>query len=137
MENASEFAVSIFSKAGRVYGLFIRIRGRATILGATERGIFYRIGVKVTQTKPGRWNAFFGVRTSIGIAELMIKKWMKDDVVVIHSRGARIRGSLHFSRTGIISFIGGSKLVATDAKANQQFLPAIDQISEGDSIDGY
>lgn len=137
MESASDIAVSVFGKAGRCYGLFIRIRGRATILGATERGIFYRIGVKITETKPGQWNGFFGLRTRIGIAELMIKKWMKDDVVAVRFRGGRIRGSMHFSRTGIISFIGGSKLVATDAKANQEYLPAIDQINEGDSIDGY
>jgi hypothetical protein len=67
----------------------------------------------------------------------MIKKWMKDDVVAVRFRGGRIRGSMHFSRTGIISFIGGSKLAATAVEANQQYLSANNQIDEGDDISSY
>lgn len=134
MESVPDIAFSVFGKAGRCYGILFRIRGQAHVFGATERGIFYRIGARVTESESGHWNALFGLRTRIGIAELMIKRWMKNDVVVVHFRGARIRGSMHFSSTGIISFIGGSKLAVADAKASQKYLPDNYQTNEGDSI---
>ncbi len=67
----------------------------------------------------------------------MIKKWMRNEVVPLKFRPARIRGSLHFSRTGIITFLGGSLVPSQGSTANQQFLSAIDQIEEGDDINSY
>jgi hypothetical protein len=137
VESLSAVSVHAFSKRGRCYGLLLRIQRQAYVLGATERGIFYRFGAKLTETKPGKWNTLFGIKTRIGIAELMIKIGMKDDVVPVKFRPARVRGSLHFSRTGCISFIGGSLAPASASEANQQYLPAIDQINEGDDINSY
>ncbi len=137
MESASDIAVSVFGKAGRCYGLFIRIRGRVTILGATERGIFYRIGVKITETKPGQWNGFFGLRTRIGIGELMIKKWMKDEVVPLKFGPSGVRGSLHFSHTGIISFIGGSLANHRGNSMAEIAATADNEVKEGDTINSH
>jgi len=137
VESLSAVSVHAFSKRGRCYGLLLRIQRQAYVLGATERGIFYRFGAKLTETKPGKWNTLFGIKTRIGIAELMIKIGMKDDVVPIKFRPARIRGSLHFSRTGCISFIGGSLAPSQGSTDNQQFLPVNDQIDQGDDNNSY
>jgi len=67
----------------------------------------------------------------------MIKKWMKNEVVPLKFRPARIRGSLHFSRTGIISFIGGSLAPSQGSADNHQFLSTADQISQGDNNNSY
>jgi hypothetical protein len=115
----------------------LRIRRHAFILGGTERGIFYRFGAAFTETRNGRYELFFGLKTNIGITELMIKKWMRNEVVPLKFRPARIRGSLHFSRTGIITFLGGSLVPSTASTTNHQFLPTADQTSQRDDIDGY
>ncbi len=137
MESVPDIAFSVFSKAGRCYGILLRIRGQAHVFGATERGIFYRIGARVTESESGHWNALFGLKTRIGIVDLMIKRWMKNDVVVVRFRGARIRGSMHFSSTGIISFIGGSKLASVGSTNNQQYLPDNYQTYQKDDISSY
>jgi hypothetical protein len=137
VENLSNFAVYGFSSKGGCYGLLIRIRGRAFVFGGNERGIFYRFGTTFTETRNGRYELFFGLKTNIGIAELMIKKWMKNEVVPLKFRPARIRGSLHFSRTGIITFLGGSLAPSQGSTVNHQFIPTADQISQGDDINSY
>ncbi len=137
MESRSQFAVYSFSTKGGCYGLLIRIRGRAFVLGGNERGIFYRFDATFTETRNGRYELFFGLKTNIGIAELMIKKWMKNEVVPLKFRPARIRGSLHFSRTGIITFLGGSLAPSASTQANQAFLPDNYQTNEGDDNNSY
>ena len=67
----------------------------------------------------------------------MFKKWMKNEVVPLKFRPARVRGSLHFSRTGIISFIGGSLALSKGSTDNHQFLPTADQINQGDDNNSY
>ncbi len=137
MENLPAVELSTFGKPGRCYGALLRIRGQAYVLGATERGIFYRFGVKINEYKTGKWEGFFGLRTGIGIADLMIRKWMKNDVVVVRFRGNRVRGSLHFSHTGIISFIGGS-LGNHRGNSMAELATTIDnEVKEGGIINGY
>lgn len=48
---------------------------------------------------------------------------MKDEVVPLNFRPAGIRGSLHFSRTGIISFVGGSLADSQADSDSELFLP--------------
>ncbi len=137
MENLPSLELSTFGKPGRCYGALLRIRGQAYVLGFTERGIFYRFGVKINEYKTGKWEGFFGLRTAVGIANLMIRKWMKNDVVVVRFRGNRVRGSLHFSHTGIISFIGGS-LGNHRGNSMAELAATIDnEVKEGDIINGY
>jgi len=137
VENLPALELSTFGKSGRCYGALLRIRGQAYVLGFTERGIFYRFGVKINEYKTGKWEGFFGLRTGVGIADLMIKKWMKNDVVVVSFGGNRVRGSLHFSHTGIISFIGGS-LANHKGNSMAELVTTIDnEVKEGDIINGY
>lgn len=137
MENLSAVSVHGFGKRGRCYGLFIRVFRQAYVLGASERGIFYRFGIKITETKPGQWNTLFGIRTKVGIAELMVKIGMKDEILPIHFRPNRIRGSLHFSRTGVISFVGGSRFIKVSNKVSEQLLSDNYQTNQGDNINRY
>jgi hypothetical protein len=137
VENLSNVAVYGFSTKGGCYGLLIRIRRRAFVLGGNERGIFYRFGAAFTETRNGRYELFFGLKTIVGIAELMIKKWMKNEVVPLKFRPARIRGSLHFSRTGIITFLGGSLAPSSASTSNRQFLPDNYQTDEGNNNNSY
>jgi len=67
----------------------------------------------------------------------MIKKWMRNEVVPLKFRPARVRGSLHFSRTGIISFIGGSLALSQGSTDNHQFLPTAEQTNQGDDNNSY
>jgi len=137
VENLPALELSTFGKAGRCYGALLRIRGQAYVLGFTERGIFYRFGVKINEYKTGKWEGFFGLRTGVGIADLMIRKWMKNDVVVIRFRGNRVRGSLHFSHTGIISFIGGS-LGNHRGNSMAELATTVDnEVKEGGTINSY
>lgn len=67
----------------------------------------------------------------------MIKIGMKDETIPVHFRANRIRGSLHFSRTGVISFIGGSRHLKSNNEVAQQLLPDSYQTEQRDFIDGY
>jgi len=137
VENLSAFGIYPFSKAGRCYGLLFRIQRQAYVFGATERGFFYRCGIKINEYKPGKWEFFFAIRTRIGIAELMIKMGMKDAVMPVVFRGNRVRGAIHFSRTGCISFLGGSKHLKNTDEVTQHALPDSYQTEQGNGIDSY
>jgi hypothetical protein len=58
-------------------------------------------------------------------------------VVPLKFRPARIRGSLHFSRTGIITFLGGSLAPSVGTQANHAFLPDNYQTDGGNDNNSY
>jgi hypothetical protein len=101
----SDFGVYQFGKRGRVAGICVGIRGRLYLVGATQGGIFYRFGAQIFSPKPGYWDTTFAVKTGIGEIDLMSKWGMKDEVLPVSFRPNWIHGSLHFRRTGIITFI--------------------------------
>ncbi len=67
----------------------------------------------------------------------MIKMGMKDAIMPVIFRGNRLRGAIHFSRTGCISFLGGSKHLKNTDEATQQALPDSYQTQRRDDIDSY
>jgi hypothetical protein len=67
----------------------------------------------------------------------MIKMGMKDAIMPVIFRGNRVRGAIHFSRTGCISFLGGSRHLKNTDEATQQALPDSYQTYEGDGINSY
>ena len=67
----------------------------------------------------------------------MIKMGMKDAIMPVIFRGNRVRGAIHFSRTGCISFLGGSKNLKTGNEATQQALSDSYQTEQGNSINSY
>jgi hypothetical protein len=101
----SGYGVYSFGSFGRVAGLCIGIQRRLYIFGATQRGIFYRFGAQVFSPKPGYWDTTFAVKTKVWEIDLMLKIGMKDAIIPVKFRPNWIHGALHFSRTGIISFI--------------------------------
>jgi hypothetical protein len=83
----------------------LAIRGRLYLAGATQRGIFYRIGAQIFSPKPGYWDTTFAVKTQVGEIDLMSKWGMKDEILPVSFRPDWVHGSLHFRRTGIITFV--------------------------------
>lgn len=67
----------------------------------------------------------------------MVELGMKDEVFPINFRPARIHGALHFSRTGIISFVGGSIPPNFAATTNQNLMEGDYQTEKGDGFNSY
>ena len=105
MADMSRPGIYCFSKSGRVAGLCAGIRGRLYVVGATQRGVFWRFGAQIFSPKPGYFTTTFAVKTSIGEVDFMSKWGMRDEVLPVSFRPNWIRGSLHFRRTGVISFV--------------------------------
>jgi hypothetical protein len=94
-----------FGSAGRVAGLLIGIRGRAHVVGATQRGIFWRFGARIFVPFEGYFESVFGLRTGVKQIDLMMKVGMKDEIIPVRFRPNWVHGSVHFCRTGCISFV--------------------------------
>jgi hypothetical protein len=101
----------VYYSPGRVYGVLIRVRGRLYTIGASARGLFWRFGARVFCPYPGYAESIFGVRYTItrhkyqpGL-DLFLNLGMRDESIPIHIRPGRVCGSIHFSRTGCISFV--------------------------------
>ncbi len=97
--------IHCFGASGRIAGVFARIRGRAYVIGAMQRGIFWRFGAAIHNPYPGYWDSVFGIRTELGPIALALKVGMKDEIIPVRFRPYWVHGSFHFSRTGCISFI--------------------------------
>jgi hypothetical protein len=114
-----------FSVAGRFYGLLVGIRGQAYVIGTSRRGLFWRFGATIYSQSRGHQEAIFGVRTKLGEIDLMLKTGIKDEILPLRIRPNRFRGSLHISRTGVVSFVLGSTaasvLTEVDRKNSQIF----------------
>jgi hypothetical protein len=114
-----------FSSAGRIAGICLRICGRAYVIGMCQRGIFWRFGATIYDQGRGYQEAIFGVRTKLGEIDLMLKTGIKDEMLPLRIRPNRFRGSVHVSRTGIVSFVLGSTAASvfteTDRKNSQIF----------------
>ncbi len=101
----SGLRVCPFSSTGTVYGLLTVFRRRAYIFGATQRGIFYRIGANIFSPKEGYWDATFALKTKVWEIDLMVKVGMKDEALSCWFRPSWVHGSLHFSRSGCLTFL--------------------------------
>ncbi len=110
MEIAGGLGIYCFRAVGRVAGLLIGIRGRAYVIGLCRRGIFYRFGATIYSPARGRFDSTFALRTRVGSIDLMVKKWLKDEILPIKFGRSWIRGHLNISRTGLYTF----QLFATD-----------------------
>jgi hypothetical protein len=101
----------LYYSPGKVYGVLIRVRGRLYTVGASTRGIFWRFGARVFCPCPGYAESIFGARYTIATRkhqpglDLFLSLGMKDESIPIHIRPGRVCGSMHFSRTGLISFV--------------------------------
>jgi hypothetical protein len=109
-----------FSSAGRFYGLLIRVHGRAYVIGASRRGLFWRFGATIYDQGRGYQEAIFGVRTKLGEIDLMLKMGIKDEVFPLRVRPNRLRGSIHVSRTGVVSFVVGSVVDSAVVEAGRK-----------------
>jgi hypothetical protein len=99
------FNVYPFASPGRVAGLLACFRRRAYVIGATQRGFFYRFGASLFNPYPGYFESVFGLRSSISCIDLMLRIKMRDEIIPISFRPDWIHGSIHFSRTGCLSFL--------------------------------
>jgi hypothetical protein len=95
----------LFHASGRLYGACVGVLGRVHVVGIHQRGVFWRIGAKIYRPTLGYWESVFALRTSVASIELMAKVGMKDEIIPIRCRRNRIRGSVHFSRTGLVSMV--------------------------------
>lgn len=105
MADMSGFGIYRFSAFGRVAGLCIGVRRRLYLVGATQRGIFWRIGAQIFSPCRGYFDTTFALKSKIWEIDLMLKAGMKNEIIPVRFRPSWIRGSLHFSNTGIVSFI--------------------------------
>ena len=112
MESLSAISVHPFSNRGRCYGLLIAIRGQAYVLGATERGFFYRFKAPIYSPARGRFDSCFRLKTAVGGIDLLFTRWMKHEVLSINFRDNWLRGHIDVSRHGLHSF----QLLATDTE---------------------
>jgi hypothetical protein len=101
----SRLGIYRFGARAKCYGILAPIRGRAYVIGALQRGFFYRFGAKIFSPCEGYFDAVFAVKTSVKEVNLMFKVGIKDEVIPVSFRPDWIHGSLHISRTGICSFI--------------------------------
>lgn len=101
----SRLGIYRFGAIGRVAGLLVGIRGRAYVIGALQRGYFYRFGAKFYSPLPGYFEGIFGLRTEVNGLNLMFKTGMKDEILPVRFGHNWIRGSVHISRTGLLSFV--------------------------------
>ncbi len=108
----SRLGIYRFGSRAKCYGLLAPIRGRAYVIGALQRGFFYRFGAKIFSPCEGYFDAVFAVKTSVKEVNLMFKMGIKDEVIPVVFGCDWIHGSLHVSRTGICSFV----LAAIDRK---------------------
>ncbi len=125
MELVPGLGIYRFGAFGRVAGVLIGIRGRAYVVGMCQRGIFWRFGATIYSQSRGHQEAIFGVRSKLGEIDLMLKFGIKDEILPLRIRPNRFRGSVHISRTGVVSFVLGSTttpmLTETDRKNSQIF----------------
>lgn len=100
-----------YCSPGKVYGVLIRVRGRLYTVGASTRGLFWRFGARVFCPCPGYAESIFGARYTIAARkyqpglDLFLSVGMKNEIIPIRIRPGRVCGSIHFSRTGLISFV--------------------------------
>lgn len=110
MEGLSGRVFACFSHPGRIAGVLVGIRRRMFVIGICRRGIFYRFGARAINPARGYWDSVFGLRTRIKQIEMMMSWGMRDETVPVRFRPSWIHGSIHYSRTGILTFI----VTATD-----------------------
>ena len=119
---------------GRIYGVLIRVRGRLYTIGASTRGIFWRFGATVFCPVPGYAESLFGVSYTISARkyqpglELFLDMGMKNEIILICIRPRGVHGSVHFSRTGLNSFV----LVESDFA--ERLLPNCNHAKDEESI---
>jgi hypothetical protein len=101
----SRLGIYRFGSRARCYGLLASIHGQAYVIGATERGFFYRFGAKIFSPFEGYFDTVFAVKTSVKEIDLMFKCGIRDEIISVVFRPDWLHGSLHISRTGICSFI--------------------------------
>jgi hypothetical protein len=94
-----------FDGAGIAYGILAIFQRRAYVFGASQRGIFYRIGAKIFNPCQGYFDSTFALKTKVGEVDLMLKVGMRDEIIPCWFRPRWIHGSIHLKRTGCISFI--------------------------------
>lgn len=58
----------------------------------------------------GYWDSVFGLRTKIKQIEMFMTYGMKNETIPVRFRPNWIRGSIHYSRTGLVTFV----ITATD-----------------------
>ena len=104
MEIINGIGVYSFAYPSRMYGALFTIRGRVHVFGASRRGFFWRIGARIYSPARGRFDSVFGLRTQIAGIDLMFKKWLKDETLPLRFRRNWIRGTVSFSRSGLVSF---------------------------------
>jgi hypothetical protein len=105
VETLSGFRIYPFDGAGIAYGLLAIFQRRAYVFGATQRGIFYRIGAQIFSPCTGYFDSTFALKTKISEIDLMLKVGMKDEIIPCWFRPNWIHGAIHLSRTGCISFV--------------------------------
>lgn len=105
MGSSSDLGIHLFGATGRIYGLLIRVRGYAYVVGAMQRGFFYRFGAKIFSPTTGYWESIFGLRTAIKSVDLMLGVGIRDEIIPVSFRCDWIHGSIHFSRVGSLSFV--------------------------------
>lgn len=112
MGDLSGFKVYPFNSTGRVAGLLACVRRRAYVVGATQRGFFYRFGARIFSPCQGYFDSTFALKTQVSQIDLMLKTGMRNEILPVRFRPDWIHGALHLSRTGCLSFV----FTATDPK---------------------
>ena len=105
MGDLSGFKVYPFNSAGRSAGFLAVLRRRAYVIGACHRGFFWRFGARIFSPCTGYFDSTFALKTQVSQIDLMLKVGLRDEIIPVWFRPNWIHGSLHFSRTGCLSFI--------------------------------
>lgn len=105
MGDLSGFRLYPFNSVGRTAGFLAVLRRRAYVIGATQRGFFYRFGAKIFSPCTGYFDSTFALKTEVWQIDLMLKLGMRNEILPVRFRPDWIHGALHLSRTGCFSFI--------------------------------
>lgn len=95
----------LYYAPGRVYGIAFRIQRRLHVVGLCQRGLFWRFGANVFSPIGGYWESIFGVRTGWKQIETIATIGMRNEIIPVSFRPRGVSGSIHFSRTGLISCV--------------------------------
>lgn len=97
------------TKDGRVYGLYVGICGRDSVVIATTRGLLYRFNYPYMCD--GRfYSTTFSLRQRVGGIDVYASKFQREESVGLQFKSLpflrghyRFSGSIHYSRTGLCS----------------------------------
>jgi len=133
----SGFGFYRFSSGSGCYGILVRVQRRAYVVGANRRGVFWRFGAAIYSPARGYYDSVFGLRTRVGKINLMVRLWMRDEILPLRIKPAGVLGAIHTSRSGLVWFVFTALDSERFVRPVRKNLPIFSQAQESDYDDYY